>query len=500
MKNKKLTTSCWFLIFLFYSISKTQDLFPAETKPGSTPPLPPYTYTLAPGKADSPDEYSRKAIESFLCAFADNYIGIEDTRPLTRKESYVPIFPEIPHQKELAENSEIIKWFEETVTITSKGHVTILDRKTLENFFNRVNQVIGRNKFIYDPNLEIANIIVEISPSSEITDIVGQIGETSNLQDNWVVQLSADDDQIRVETRIARYGNMTISGSKINFTDQEKEFAKKERLVKIYIGNVLSPMIRHFSIIHELMHALGFPGHSPYPDSDLYPLPIRANSDNYSSPILSQISEQMIEMLYRPEIPPGMTAKEAGQILSSLKRTAQTPPDSVKTFLERKLSDLKNQHSILLKEGKSIFDKETDLLVDDARLSLKEADFRLELEEVKTDNHLNPRIVDLLKNAPSFLAKLIHIRREMVLLRWEKRKLTESGLYSQKKINLVNEQSAILKDIMTTAEKAAVVEQTFNSSRLTEQKRTVEDKLRKVLRQVSCIQAELPALKNKNRL
>jgi hypothetical protein len=467
-----------------------------------------YTYTLSPPKVDKPDEYTRREVESFLCACIPGYIRSENTyRVATDGHYIVKAKPVIVEQEEPMENCEIRKWFEDKVTVTSKGNVTVLDTKVIKRFFERINQVIGRKKFIYNPGLEAANIIIELALPDNTPIIPKYLGETIILDDNLMVRLTINNGKVQVQTFKAGLGKLINKTRQIRLTARENEFRKENRLVKVFIENVLDPRVRYNSLVHELFHAVGFPGHSPYYESNLFPFPVESypgHTGVFSNSVFNEMAARMVEMLYRPEILAGMTVKEAGEVLSRLKHRDKTAKGEIIAYLLDRRKELEAEKKVLLEEGKRNFDERMVLYIELDKWVRKEQWFLEELKEIKVDYRIDTEIVKKIREANSSVEKLSRLRTESILLESTKRRLLaegkKAGRMSQRirrQIRLCDEQIVVLNDLMKVVRKIAGVEQKIEAARAFKRKAQIEEALRRVLRQLSCIEKEFSNFRQK---
>ncbi|MCK7509965.1 MAG: hypothetical protein MZV70_41985 [Desulfobacterales bacterium] len=112
--------------------------------------------------------------------------------------------------------------------------------------------------------------------------------------------------------------------SAIVYTPEEEAFRKNNRVLKIVLSNIIDPASGQWVLVHELLHSLGFSGHSPNIGVNLFPLwfsiIIRGSDSSQkfsvddSGGVMSAGTYRMLEMLYRPEILQNVS-QEAGQIL-----------------------------------------------------------------------------------------------------------------------------------------------------------------------------------------
>jgi hypothetical protein len=485
-----------------------------ETQPEKIPPpvetekVGIYSYALAPDKADKVDEYTRQEIESFLCACAPGYIRMEDLFEVAAMGQYfVKAKKRLENQKKMVENREINKWFEEKVTVTTKGNLTVLDIETIDGFFKKVNQVIGREKFFYRPGLEVANIVIELVPPGKFSQLHSQAGETSLLEDNLRIRITTSDQDpkphiVTYHTKIGKF----ISGFNNNkLTPGELEFRKNNRLVKVVIKNILDPHTRHFAFVHELLHSIGFTGHSPYYESHLFPLSVRVNKDQLpvfgkNSPIFTGLAKKMVEMLYRPEILPGMTVKEAGEVLSRLKCIEKTPKKEMISFLLDRKNRLENQKKAILEKEEKEYNLRMKKYIELDQLVMKEQWYLEELEEIRTDYRLEARVVQDIRAADSKVKKLVRIRRELILAQNQKKRLSEKpgalkngekARNARRELKRLGEEVVVLNDLLKVEEKIAALERDILAAISSLRQKQVKEKLKRILRQLFTIESEL---------
>lgn len=419
-RNKPAAVLCCAVLFALLYPGKYAEARQREIpKPGDKPSF--YEIVLAPGiesESPDPDRYSRREIESFLCAAAPEFISLADVyveySPLApanvgeerwyikKKNVFSRFFIKYKtvdqKQKIKLDDSEINKWFEEKVTLVCKGHPTPDDIETVKHFLRVVNESAGRELFVYSETSEIGNLVVEFSNAPAPTDPMEFIGESVCLQDDLRVVYYRENNQMKIETYKTRFDNAAGSALFVKYSPQEKEFGKNNRVLKIYISNIADRRSRDMVIIHELFHALGFCGHSPYVDSNLFPLPIPVGdlkNASGSSAVgenvrISKTARRMIEMLYRPEITPGISLKEAGEILARLKYREKTSPSEIGDFLAERKEILEKQKKELLDRGRPRLSRREEIHKDLFQLDAKNE--KLE-KEVKKENKLAPELI-----------------------------------------------------------------------------------------------------------
>ena len=485
-------------------LEKTQPPIKTE-KPGK------YSFTLAPAKADKAGEYSRREIESFLCACAPGYIEMEDVYKVAATgEYFAKAKKNLENQKKMVENQGINKWFEDQVTVTSKGDLTVLDIKTIEGFFKEVNQVIGREKFFYTPGLEAANIVIELVPPEKFFQFQDYAGETSLLKDNLGIRITTSDQDPKphILTYKTGSGKVINRSNNVKLTPREQEFRKNNRLVKVVMKNILEPHTRNLAFIHELLHSIGFTGHSPYYESHLFPLPVRVNKAplplfGINSPVFTGLAKKMVEMLYRPEILPGMTVKKAGEVLTRLKCIDKTPKNEIISFLLERKNRLENQKNAILEKEEKEYNLRMKKYIELDQLVMKESGYLEELEEIRIDYRLEAQVVKDIRAAASKVEKFVRIRRELILgenqkKRWlEKQGSLKNGEKARKarrQLNRLEEEIIVLNDLLKVEKKITAVEQNIMAAISSPRQQQMKEKLRRILRQVYTIDSELEGL------
>lgn len=497
------------------SQTQTQDQAKAkENQPGKSQPpfdtgkVEKYAYTLAPGKSDKPDEYTRREIESFLCACSLGYIGVEDLYKVAAVgEYFVKAKKDFENQRKMVENQEISKWFEDRVTVTSKGNLTVLDIETIERFFKKVNQVIGKEKFFYKPDLEVANIVIQLAAPGKFFQFHTYAGETSVLKDNLDVRITTSDQDPKphITAYYPEIGKVISGSENIKLTPRELEFRKNNRLVKVVIKNILDPYTRYYAFIHELFHSIGFAGHSPYHESYLFPLPVRVVKGllpvlKSDSPIFTGLGKCMVEILYRPEILPGMTIKEAGEVLSRLKRIDKTPKNEIISYLQERKNRLENQKKAIMEKEVKEYNLKMKKYIELDQLVMKEQGYLEELEEIRTDYRLEAGVVQDIRAAESKMVKLVRIRRELILVENQKKlmlkkqeslKNGKEARNTQRELKRTKEEIVVLTDLLKVEKKIAALERDILAEGSTPDQKQMQEELRRTLRQLYTIDTEL---------
>lgn len=507
--------SAFFLIFLVLGVFLFSSLTYASGKTNrpiiktNEPPLKvtcQYEFILTPPKEDKADEYSRLEIENFLCAMAENFIVAEMiTRYNISSNYYIPDQETLTSQKPRVEQCEILKWFEDRVTVTSKGTVSARSENTIRAFYQRVNQIIGQEKFIYQPQLAVANIIIQLEENLLEEESPHYLGETSLLQDNLRTRLGINDGGVYLDIYTIGNTPVIVDSKQISFTPEELQFRTTNRLVKVYLNLTKHPRMQHFSLVHELMHTLGFCGHSPFLESFLFPYPVDCYTESIPNlskePLrLTGLAERAIEMLYRPELLPGMTLKQATPLLSRLKLRALTPDQEIIATLNTLNQELIENKKQLLAKGKENYDRNLNIMLLQGQLELKELALLTELKEIKVDYKLSPQVIETIQNARTPLEKMTVLRRELAVHEYHKNRLTallqavkgnqQRDLRRQLKphqlqIVVINDIIALQKDIDAAAEKLENVRQEQKTWEL-------EESLRQTERQLIILKEEIP--------
>ncbi len=512
------------LVFLFIGLPVVsgQLLLPAPS-PGK-PEIRPYEFTLSsetiPGNPLWP-YYSRREVESFLCAAAPGFIELSDvytghSRPYLTTDGYLYMkqkgmlhrffirYKEVDQkQREILERLEIIKWFEEPVTLICKGHPTAGDIKTVTYFINTVNQIIGREKFVYTGEGDVGNIIVEFSEGEELRDGMGPvdyIGESACLADPMRVAFYKENNEMKFHQYRVSFEGVSDSAVFVKYSPAEKAFGKKNRIIKIHIANVSDRKIRDMVLIHELFHSLGICGHSPYMDSNLFPLPIPISDLESISRLpsemekkkISPLTRRMIEMLYRPEILPGMSLKEAGQVLAHLKHWEKTSPAEIKAFLEQRKRVLETKKTALLEKARLRLERQEEMHRILFRLDAKREKLQ---KEVKKENKLAENLVKDKGLAMILRMNIGLVKGKLNQLQQQKNEKTKVKNL-ERQIVLRKEDIQVLSDIL-----AEVLEIETRTRQLKQEEKNmavvdeaINQKLRRVIRQLSTIDQEMGRL------
>ncbi|NIM15319.1 MAG: hypothetical protein GTO45_25360 [Candidatus Aminicenantes bacterium] len=155
------------------------------------------------------------------------------------------------------------------------------------------------------------------------------------------------------------------------------------------------------------------------------------------------------------------------------------------------------QKKVLLEDGKKNFDERMVLYIELDKWVRKEQWFLEELKEIKVDYRIDTKVVKKIREADSSVEKLSRLRTELILLESTKRRLLaegkKAGRMSQRirrQIRLCDEQIVVLNDLMKVVREIARVEEQIETARAFKRKAQIEEAVRRVLRQLSCIEGE----------
>ncbi|MBM7570175.1 DUF2927 domain-containing protein [Aquibacillus albus] len=204
-----------------------------------------------------------------------------DNRTYSRHE--VDAFKKFFFHNEDQEGTKFIKWSDH-VGVHVYGEPTATDMKALESNLQTINQIlpVDLNLRESQPFAGSNRINVHFVPTYQFKDY----GFNEELRNN--------------DYMVVGYAMPTL------LTHDDELFE-----TKILIGTDTDQQLRKTTILHELMHALGFYGHfENNPNSILYPY----TDTNLTE--LSSTDKKLIEILYRKDIKPGMTEAEVEQTLN----------------------------------------------------------------------------------------------------------------------------------------------------------------------------------------
>lgn len=522
-----------FLVFFLVGNLVGQDKkLPAPEPSEEEAEIPVYTYRLSLEKEDVPGEYTRREIESFLCAHAMNFISTHDlvrsknkyiyenhfNVSISRKRKTVstrmlPLYylrrkTLSDPQRATLEGMEINKWFEDRVTVMCKGDFSTEDLETVKYFVGEVNRVIGRDLFHLDPDLEVANIVVEFPGTPAATNPLAYVGEAACLEDNMRVVFFKDKDKMKLDTYKTGAEKVVHRSRLVKFTPAELEFRKKNRLIKVYITNILNPRIRSLVVLHELMHSVGFTGHSPYGQSNIYPVPnpykaasvVEIQRPNWVYDRLSPLAKRMIELLYRPEILPGMTLKEAAGVAARLRYRAGTTDDEIRRFLENRKKILLQQKAGMLEKAERNWNRKDEIYADLFQLGIKKE--KLTKEILEKENRVSETLVKKLNILAVITLNRVQVEKRLKKLEAQVSESEARG-GEEKRLSELKRQVLLSKeDLEIWADLRSEMESLLDKIRLleaeelevhTEDDRMME-RLRRVVRQLSAIEKELERL------
>ena len=502
MKNKYYYAPVYIIVLIFFITGCSSGFLPPPKsevpEQQEVPRL--YEFTLSTEKPEGTpqDEYSRREIESFLCAFAPGFIETDDVykappnpKPeFTVKEenviipAYAAKYKEIDEkQKETLENLEITKWFEERVTYVIKGHAAPEDTAVVNLFFHTLNTIMGKIKFIHEQAGEVGNIVIEFQEAPPPNDPAAYMGESVRLDDNLRTLFYMVNKQMKVDTYKVQYGKLRSKTQAIRYSAAEKAFREKNRIVKLYITAVPDASTKKTVILHELLHAVGFNGHSPYTDSNLFPLPVAVKNEKGAvQGIFSALTGRMLEILYRPEMLPTMTIKEARDLLSHLKVREKTPPEWTAAYLRETKKNLEKEKETILDGARAMFERRDEII----RL-LNKLDMQKEklLKELKKENKLAAEIVK-----DKSYTEIIRLNREAVeqQLALLVNDNTRAKQMAQRKEDL-EVWDAIKGDFCINEKRKTELE--TEEKNMFEQEEEINERLRKIVRRLKTIESEL---------
>lgn len=442
----------------------------ATPPPAAVPTLPrqsPYEYQLAPGTVSPSGGYSRMDLENFLFCAADGGFSVHQAlNQDPRDQSTIgKSFVQVGISQKIRDHimrREVSRWFENPVTVRLRGEVTPAIRRMTERFFSEVNRFSGTTRFLVLPGTEAAHIMIRVGLLKEPLDTRRylQVGESSGLSDRMRVHLRPGAERLLVDTFTAEAVSQPLNARFIRFTPEDLEFLKRHRMVKVFIHRWSRPDIQENVLVHELLHAVGLPGHSPFTRCGLFPL-ANPRPGNTGGTMLSPLSATLVEMLYRREIGTGMSLEEAANILSSLPRLDDTGPELTRRVLRERMDHLEAARDRLLTVWLPRFRERIRMLVELDGLARRERDLFLEWRELFTDEGRNPRLIDLAMSASSPLAK-----RAIINFRLHRLDLRPGGKHTRRQRRLIAEERMILKDLLEAEKHASTYEARIRDSAL----------------------------------
>ncbi len=394
-------------------------------------------------------------------------------------------------QKQSCLTREVTKWFEPRVTVRFHSPPTPWMKHLVDTFFTAVNTLSGRSRFHLLDGEGPAHIIIETTPRSQSENPLRMVGETSGLTDRLRVHLIPGENGLRIEEFQATARSQPRNSLNVQFTPDELNILKTRRMVKVVIQSHTSPILMRRILIHELLHAIGIPGHSPFRASALFPIIPSIEGREAGHSLLTPLESTLVEMLYRPETLPGMSLEEAGRTLASVRRRRWTHPQDTRDFLTRRRDHLELEKQRLLHVWRESFSASMELLVQLEGLRLREQNFLEEWRELYEDEGRKTLIIDLAEKARTFA-----IRRSILrfsILQLEKRLPLEK--YRGKR-SLIREEIGILTDLLSAGEAANAFEiriQGQHGFQLPGE-REEEKRMRRLVRQLKAIKQELDRL------
>jgi len=428
-------------------------------------------------------------IENFLFCAADGAFSLYqalDQIPrdkTTTAKPFVQVEVSRKHRDETM-GREVSRWFENPVSVRLRGEVTPAIRMLTERFFAEINRVSGTTKFQVLPGTRAANIVIRVGHLEKPPDSRRylQVGESSGLNDRMRVHLRPEKDRLIIDTFTAEAASQPLNARFIRFTPEDLEFMKRHRMVKVFIHRWRQPDIQKNVLVHELLHAIGLPGHSPFTACGLFPLanPRRAGDVD----LLSPMSATLVEMLYRPEIATGMRLEEAANILRELPRLQDTDRELTRRVLRKRMDHLAQTRDRLLTTWLPRFRERIQKLVKLDELARRERDLFLEWRELFTDEGRNPRLIDLAMSASSPAAK-----RAIINFRLRRLDTRSRGKHTRRQHRLMAEERTILKDLLEAEKISSTYEARIRDSALRHPpgENPEEIRMRRILRQEAVI-------------
>jgi hypothetical protein len=323
------------------------------------------------------------------------------------------------------------------------------------------------------------------------------MGESVRLDDNLRTLFYLVNNQAVVDTYKAKYGTLRSGSQMIHYSTEEKKFREKNRIIKVYITAVPVHSMKQTVIVHELLHAVGFNGHSPYADSNLFPLPVetRVQKDSAAG-ILSNLTRRMLEMLYRPEMLPTMTIKEARDLLEHLKLRGKTSPESTTAFLRDTKSILEKEKETILNRAKTMFERRDEIYQLLGKLEIQKEKL---LKELKRENKLDAEIIkdknslDIIRlNRESVETRLALLEKQAAeqdvnTQETKKRKQLDKEI-AQRKEDL-EIWAAIKNDFQRNEKQKTQLE--AEEKNMFKEEEEMNERLRKIVRRLKTIESEL---------
>jgi hypothetical protein len=207
----------------------------------------------------------------------------------------------------------------------------------------------------------------------------------------------------------------------------------------------------------------------------------------------------MVEILYRPEILPAMSIKEAGEVLTHLKYREKTTSLEIKAFLAQKKKVLENRKTALLKKARPQVERREE--IDGILIRLYEKREKLS-KEVEKENKLD----EILTKGKS-TAVILQINIGLLKYKLERLEEQVNGLRDQKnppkKLKKIGRQIALWKeDQEVLIEILGEVKKNENRIRQLQKEEKIIDfaddainrQLRRIVRQLGVIDEEMAFL------
>ena len=453
-----------------------------------------YRFQLAPEVQQLKRGYTRREIENFLFCTSDGGLYFPDALDMTPRGEIMRgnafIQPELtPERRRRLLQQEVSRWFENKVSVRLRGTLSPQIRRTVARFFSEVNQCSGSVHFVVLEGTGPANIVVRVGreKSGPHARSFLQVGESSGLNDRLRVHLKISGSRLIIDPFTATARSQPRNARFVHFTPRDLDFLKRQRMVKVFVQRMPSPGLQKLVLVHELLHAIGFPGHSPFRECELFPL-TAANNPQEEEQILSTLSRSLVEMIYRPEILAGMNLKEAARALSRLPRLNDTPPAMTRTWLQKRHEQLVDTRNRLLQAWYNRFRTRMNLLVRLDGLRRREREFFLEWRELFTDEGKNPFIIDLAMGATKAAVK-----RSIVNFRMHRLTHLFDSETNPRKRALIREEQVILKDLMAAEKRASEYESRIHGEvfKYAVGERPEEKQMRPLVRQLMQIRDRL---------
>jgi len=267
MRNKRMKIRVWvtlWLVLLMIGID-------CRSWAGDTPATTPEWELL---NACSP--LDRQVL---LCMLAAGFIT---TQQVVRRGRQAWIPAHVYRLENIPLARMVYKWTGDRVRISFQGTAAAADACAATQFCEQVNSIIGREKFV----------VVGDNEPAEIQIIMGK-------------RLFSKDD--------ISLGRVKYSG----YCDFSPSDHLPPRGVQVWVQGFRDQTLRDNALRHELMHAIGFPGHSPEADSLIFPVQL-CPYEGFTTRRMSKRDERMISLLYQTSIDDGMNLVQVRHILQTI--------------------------------------------------------------------------------------------------------------------------------------------------------------------------------------